>query len=461
MILFIVVLILVFVSETLAPHKFVWNATYFQDDKEPFGCYVFDDVMASSTNDYSITAETFYQLYNNDSTAAPRAFLLMETSPHISETDVEYIFKLLENGNQIMLCAESFLSDLEDTLSFSTKTDYSYFFDIENYILNKKERDSIFVGRDTLQPEFTYQVYSQMYRSHLLTYKKYWKTAVQPATITDISIVQDEDEDDTYYDDCDTCEVEDDIYDDYCDTCAVIDDGDKTAYYNYLRCDSFQILAFDKERNPLALRLFWGKGELFLVSTPLMFTNYGILDGGNASYAFHLLSYLKNKPIVRLQSYGKYSQKSSSPLRFIITHSALRWATYSLIILLLLYMFFTARRRQRVIPPVNIPPNRSFAFMNLISNLSYQRHDNQEILNIKYTNFCAEIKKLTGISVEGTNTDKNDCQRLADKTGLETSYIEKFIHDISTYINYNSEMDDKELKQYCDGMNEILKLLKT
>ncbi len=41
---------------------------------------------------------------------------------------------------------------------------------------------------------------------------------------------------------------------------------------------------------PVAMSRRWGKGEVILVSTPLIFTNYGMLDGKNATYIFRLLS---------------------------------------------------------------------------------------------------------------------------------------------------------------------------
>ena len=54
---------------------------------------------------------------------------------------------------------------------------------------------------------------------------------------------------------------------------------------------------------PVAMSCSWGKGEIILVSTPLLFTNYGVLDGKNAAYIFRLLSQIGEFPIIRTEGY--------------------------------------------------------------------------------------------------------------------------------------------------------------
>ena len=56
-------LVLVFVYQYFAPKEFVWNPTFSRYDKQPFGSYVFDDVMSTSFADYTVENKTFYQQY--------------------------------------------------------------------------------------------------------------------------------------------------------------------------------------------------------------------------------------------------------------------------------------------------------------------------------------------------------------------------------------------------------------
>ena len=121
---------------------------------------------------------------------------------------------------------------------------------------------------------------------------------------------------------------------------------------------------------PVAMSRRWGKGEVILVSTPLIFTNYGMLDGKNATYIFRLLSQMGKLPIVRTEGYMKETaQVQQSPFRYLLAHQPLRWALYLTMITIILFMIFTAKRRQRVIPVIHEPANKSLEFTELIGTL--------------------------------------------------------------------------------------------
>lgn len=477
-------LVLVFLMEYMAPHQFSWKPTYDKYDKEPFGSYVFDDILSSSIENYTVTDKTFYQIMQEDSTVSPRAFLLTEDRLHFNETDIEYLYRLVHLGNQIMICTDNFPYTLEDTLCFETKYG-EYIPSFEYYVKEKRDRDSIFFGTDTLNPEYIFEVYPQIHPVSIAQGKQKWsynnanhrtppsmKASPDDNYETDPdTVLTDDSDEEINFDttDTDPSATFDSIQES--ENHVVIDavileeleiEDTITSKYEFvpINCDSTEVLVWNNKNKPLVLRAFIGKGEIFLVSTPLMFTNYGILDNHNASYAFRLLSYMKGKPLIRIEAYGTHSDKPRTPLRYILSEPPLRWAVYSIIILLILFMVFTARRRQRIIPVVKTPPNRSFEFMQLISNLYYQRHDNGEILKMKHLYFCAEVKSLIGVDLQENIPDESDYRRLAEKTGMENQLLSKLLKNIQ-YAVYRSEVDDLQLKQYVDGMNDILRALKT
>ncbi|MDR1380327.1 MAG: DUF4350 domain-containing protein [Tannerella sp.] len=396
MLLLGVFLLFVFVTEYLSPHEFSWKPTFDRNDREPFGSYVFDDVAASSVESYTVTDKSFFQFAQEDSASPPRAFLLTEDEVRFGPADVESLYKLLHAGNQVMICAKYFPQALEDTLRFETEYG-SYLPDMKQYVYDSaRQRDSIFFGANPCNPTHIYEVYPQLHPVYFAEKK--------------------------------------------------------------MR-DSSETLVWDKNKRPLAKRVFIGKGELFLVSTPLMFTNYGILDGRNASYAFRLLSCMKGKPLVRTEAYGSHAGKAGTPLRYVLSEPPLRWAVYSTLVLLILFMIFTAKRRQRVIPVVETPPNRTLGFMQLISNLYYQKHENGEILKMKNLYFCDSVKRLTGIDLQDGVPDEATFMRLSEKTGISRDVLRTLIKDINIAI-YRSEAPDALLKTYVDGMNGILHSLK-
>jgi hypothetical protein len=418
-------LLLVFLFEYTSPHRFSWRPTFDGNDREPFGSYVFDDVVSSSVDDYTVTDKSFFQLVQEgDST--PRAILITEEYLRLGQTDIEYLYQLIHAGNQVMICAEEFSYALKDTLCFEISYGY-YLPDIKQYIYDDtKQRDSIFYGTDTLHPVHVYEVYPQMH----------------PVFIVEgIHRLP-------YIDATDTIPLEE-----------AVGDIPFETQYRPINCDSAKVLVWNSEYRPLAIRMFIGKGELFIVSMPLMFTNYGILDGRNAACAFHLLSCMKGRPLVRTEAYGSRSGKKHTPLRYVLSEPPLRWAIYSTLTLLILFMGFTARRRQRVIPVVKSPPNRTLGFMQLISNLYYQRHENGEILKMKNLYFCAEVKRLTGIDLQDGVPGETEYQRLSEKTGIDRDDLRTLISNINRKL-YLSDLYDEELKQCIDGMNDILHSLK-
>ncbi|MDR0575602.1 MAG: hypothetical protein LBG96_16545 [Tannerella sp.] len=479
-------LVLVFLAEYMAPHQFSWKPTYDKNDKEPFGCYVFDDVLLSSIENYTVTDKTFYQIMQEDSAASPRAFLLMENHPYFNETDIEYLYRLVHLGHQIMICADNFPYTLEDTLCFETEYG-EYISSFEYHVKKNKSRDSIFFGTDTLNPEYIFEVYPQMHPVSIVKGKQKWSydEANHSAQLdTEVSPNNDEtmnpDTTQTAGASCDETGIdpEDDpappetpdsgrepgnrLITDSVMLEESAKEENMTPGFEFIpiNCDSTEVLVWNGENKPLAVRAFIGKGEIFMVSTPLMFTNYGMLDNNNASYIFRLLSYMKDKPLIRIEAYGIHDDQPRTPLRYILSVPPLRWAIYSIFILLILFTVFTAKRRQRIIPVVNAPPNRTFGFMQLISNLYYQKRDHGEILKMKHLYFCSEVKSLIGVDLQENVPDESDYRRLAEKTGMDKDLLGKLLKNIRLAI-YRSEVDDLQLKQYIDGMNGILRALKT
>jgi len=405
-----VFLVLVFITELNAPHKFSWKPTYDKHDKDPFGCYVFDDVASSSLSFYKVIRKTFYQLYDADSllvneknTDTHYAYLIIEDNISLSATDLNYLFKLLDNGADIILCTDNFPYRLEDTLKITSINSERYY-SLDRYIQDNGARDSIMIYSDNKETTYIYEVYPHLHNMYL-------------------SIEKDD--------------------------------------YGQAKQVPFkpQTIATDKAKRPLAVKMKIGNGHLALVSVPLMFTNFSILDGKNADFTFRLLNRLTDKKIIRLEAYGKHVDEPVTPLRYVLTVTPLKWAIYLTFITVLLFLFFTARRRQRIIPVCTPPSNNTLAFMRLISNLYFQQHDNGEIIKIKYYCFCSYLKKYTFIDITNRTPEDIDYNRISLISGIDTTIIQKLIKNIHMAI-YRSHADDLQLKQYCNGLNDIIYSLK-
>ncbi|ERI81136.1 hypothetical protein HMPREF1981_03356 [Bacteroides pyogenes F0041] len=208
---------------------------------------------------------------------------------------------------------------------------------------------------------------------------------------------------------------------------------------------------------PVAFAQPWGKGEIILVSTPLVFTNYGVLDGENVNYIFRLLSQMGDVPVIRLESYLKETaQEQQSPFRYFLSRQPLRWALYLTVAGIVLFMLFTARRRQRAIPVIEEPANRSLEFTQLIGTLYYQRKSHADLVQKKFVYFAEVLRREIQADVEDVAEDERTFGRIALKTGMDAAEIAAFIRELRPVIYGGRDITVEDMKKYIDKMNEII-----
>lgn len=409
-------LILMFAVEYHLPKKFVWIPTFSHNDSQPFGCAVFDSVLSTSLpKGYALSKKSLYQLEQEDSSQV-RGILVVSNDLMLPRVDVESILKLAERGNKIMLVSTRFGSILQDTLEFYCT--YSYF---NANTLKKRvsslalERDTIYWVGDSVYSSNLYRFYPQFIASHFL------RTDSLPQRKL----------------------VEKDLMK---QTTYEITDSDTAKIHNAYH----PLLAFSRP---------WGKGEVILVSTPLLFTNYGMLDGNNATYLYRLLSQMGDLPIIRTEGYMKESaQAELSPFRYLLSQPPLRWALYLTMLAILLFMLFTARRTQRVIPVMREPENKSLEFTELIGTLYAQKKDSADLVRKKYIYFSEELRRDIQVDLDEVIDEERQVRRIAQKTGMDVDELCRFFRELRPVLdNEKIIISDVEMKRYIDKMNEIVK----
>ncbi len=406
-------LLVVFAAEYHLPKKFVWTPTFSHQDEQPFGCALFDSLLSSSLpHGYSVTKKTFYQM-EDDTTDSKKGFLVIANHLSMVEADVNALLKLAERGNKIMLVSGSYSKYLGDTLQFYCA--YSYFnaAAFKKYASSIFKRDSIYWVADSVYSRHLYRCYPQFCNS---CFRRYDSLPVRKLAEKDMSeLVK-----------------------------VVVEDSDSVrAYNNY---------------HPLlAMARPWGKGEVILVSTPLLFTNYGVMDGDNVNYIFRLLSQMKGLPIVRSEGYMKATaQEQQSPLRYLLAHRPLRWALYLTMVTILLFMLFTAKRRQRVIPVVHEPANRTLEFVKLIGTLYFQKKDHADLVRKKFAYLAEELRREIQVDIEEVADDRRTFERIAHKTGMDSEEIAQLVCEIRSVLYGGRVVDAEQMKMWIDKMNEIM-----
>ena len=431
------------------PKKFVWSPTFSHVDKQPFGCFVFDSVLTQSLpNGYHVTKKTFFQL-DQEHAKEKISVLMVVDQQDLKQLDVKYLCNIARRGGKVMVVASSSFDDgrnadtvVVDELerTFKVRIEDGIYFSLRGILSGLKAHDNdmydtiYWNNRETMYAAQSYRMFYNMVGGTLFvdSVPKVKRLAYTLSTAG---------------------------YDYRLDSLYV---GDFTRFDTIVdkkerieRIDTFAI-----KKIPVAVSVPYGKGEVIFVSSPLLFTNYGMLEGNTSVYIFRLMSYLADLPVYRTEAYVKTDAMlvaEQSPFREFIKRPPLRWALYLALLGVVLFMIFTARRRQRVIPIMSKPANRSLEFIQLIGTLYYQRKDHVDLVRKKFKLFAEELRKTAGVDISDVNTDDREYLLLAEKTGMNSDRLKKVIRQIRLVLHSEGNISVEEMRSLIDAMDTIVR----
>lgn len=409
----VVLFVLLFLLQMRLPKKFEWNATYYHADRQPFGCYVFDSVLTESMpKGYQVTSKTFRQL-DHEHPSEKIGVLMVVDEQNLKKLDVKHLCNIARRGGKVMVVTRESDDQSKDTIYYNA-----------------------------LEHTFRLQFIPAYYFSYYRIYNR--------ATGNE-----------SEYKDTITWSGKPKVYPnhDY-----IVWQGLVGGYLEFdsLRTKSSFAFGADTmtvDTMTVAASVPCGKGEVIFVTSPLLFTNYGMLEGNTSEYIFRLMSMMADVPVYRTEAYIKMDATMDvqySPFRELIKRPPLRWALYLLMLGVILLMVTTARRRQRVIPIITPPLNKSLEFVRLIGTLYYQRCTHAELVRKKFTFFAEELRRRCGIDVRDVNTDDGEVRFLAEKTGLGEAYIQQTLREIRLIIHSEEDIKPSKMREMIEAMSHIL-----
>lgn len=431
------------------PKKFVWSPTFSHVDKQPFGCFVFDSVLTQSLpNGYHVTKKTFFQL-DQEHAKEKISVLMVVDQQDLKQLDVKYLCNIARRGGKVMVVASSSFDDgrnadtvVVDELerTFKVRIEDGMYFSLRGILAGLKAHDNdmydtiYWNNRETMYAAQSYRMFYNMVGGTLFvdSVPKVKRLAYTLSTAGyDYKL--------------------DSLYvGDFTGFDTIVDEKERIE-----RIDTFAI-----KKVPTAVSVPYGKGEVIFVSSPLLFTNYGMLEGNTSVYIFRLMSYLADLPVYRTEAYVKTDAMlvaEQSPFREFIKRPPLRWALYLALLGVVLFMIFTARRRQRVIPIMSKPANRSLEFIQLIGTLYYQRKDHVDLVRKKFKLFAEELRKTAGVDISDVNTDDREYLLLAEKTGMNSDRLKKVIRQIRLVLHSEGNISVEEMRSLIDAMDTIVR----
>ena len=431
------------------PKKFVWSPTFSHVDKQPLGCFVFDSVLTQSLpNGYHVTKKTFFQL-DQEHAKEKISVLMVVDQQDLKRLDVKYLCNIARRGGKVMVVASSSFDDgrnadtvVVDELerTFKVKIEDGIYFSLRGILSGLKAHDNdmydtiYWNNRETMYAAQPYRMFYNMVGGTLFVDSV---PKVKRLAYTLSTAGYDYKHDSLYVGDFTRFDT-------------IVDKKERIE-----RIDTFAI-----KKVPAAVSVPYGKGEVIFVSSPLLFTNYGMLEGNTFVYIFRLMSYLADLPVYRTEAYVKTDAMlvaEQSPFREFIKRPPLRWALYLALLGVVLFMIFTARRRQRVIPIMSKPANRSLEFIQLIGTLYYQRKDHVDLVRKKFKLFAEELRKTAGVDISDVNTDDREYLLLAEKTGMNSDRLKKVIRQIRLALHSEGNISVEEMRSLIDAMDTIVR----
>ena len=213
------------------------------------------------------------------------------------------------------------------------------------------------------------------------------------------------------------------------------------------------ILAINEYKKPVLLKTKWGEGDIILCSVPAVFTNYYMLHNGNNEFVSKTLSYLPVNDFLWNEFYQTGRMEASTPLRFILSNAALKWAYYISLLSLIAFIIFEAKRRQRIIPVIPPVTNTSIEFAQTVGNLYFKNADHKNLAEKKISYFLEHIREHYYLPTNALDLDFY--KKLANKSGQDMDEVKAlFAHiiDIQDKKDIN-EMDllrlNNKIEAFC------------
>lgn len=205
---------------------------------------------------------------------------------------------------------------------------------------------------------------------------------------------------------------------------------------------------------PNFVRVKYGKGLFLIHAQPLTLTNYYLLKKENQAYIEDVFSYLPQRKTLWFLEKPSDKYESQSPLRFILSNPALRYAWYLIAAALFLFVLFNIKRKQRIVPVQDPPKNSSVEFVKNIGNLYLQEGNTKDMAQKKAHYFLEKVR--SDLLIDTRTLDKVFVKRLHLKTGKSIATIEAVIPLLEKSMHAQAPVQQEELVKMNELINDIL-----
>jgi hypothetical protein len=388
LIAFLVVLAVAIYAEVTAPQPVDWSESYSRYHRKPYGTYVLYELLAEGFGDADVRTSD-EPIYNTlDREYAGASYVFINREFRPDDLDRDALLSYVERGNSAFIAA----CELDGTLADSLGVE------IDERWLAGADALEQFLLRDTVAMNFS-NPSIRAARGYPIRVGRggiHWLRTFDSSTTTVLGR----------------------------------DGEDRADFVKIVRAD----------------------GAIYLSTVPTAFTNINALTGRNADYAFAALSYLPRRDVLWDEYYKSGRTANSSPLRFVLQQTALRWIYILALVGVALFFFVYGRRRQRAIPIVEPPKNTTLEFTETVGRLYYEHGDHRGIARKKVQYFYEYLRSHLGLSVD--DFDASLYRRVAERSGVPEELVRTIFGRIELMPRAN-EFDEHDLKGLNGDLEEF------
>jgi hypothetical protein len=372
----IIALLTYFIISSFSEKKYSWYENYDHDNKQPYGTsFIIELLKAHTTGKFVLSdKKPLKELLKDNSFQKNTSYIFIGESLFLDEEDRNALKQFVESGN------DAFFATLEVPNEALNGIYQAECTELITYDNNKTYSVNMNFYHNSLRKENSYRF---VYRVGSEDRDYYWDT----------------------FSDQMFCDV----------TKAVIPLGYQTPdRVNFIKIP-------------------YGKGNVYVHSNPIAFTNYFLTKQDKLEYASAVFSHLKGKNIIWDEfskiPFAKNPNREGGPLDYILQQPSLRYAWWMLLLTIGLYVFFAAKRTQRVIPVLEPKTNTSLEYIKLISALHYQNGSHTDMAKKKMKYFLYFIRSKYGI--HNSHFTEQDIRKLADKSKVNYADVHSIFNQYS------------------------------
>lgn len=398
--------------------SFTWRETYEETSKQPFGSFVIHDILKNY-----FPNDTFQELKGRIAISLPKSKSSTQTANYVfigdgfyaDTADTDELLRFVNEGNKAFITTNI----------------------LPNYFLESIFRD------DCYDEDYTFNNF--MY-DYLLSAN---------VNLTHPNLIESKP---FKYDFAIAGEVQQYAWS-YIDTLR----GDCTE-----GGDNFTPLGYINKEKVNFVRIHYGKGDIYLHSNPIVFTNFHLLDTAKLRYASKVFSHLPDGPIywdtksrvsrdvMRRMNGSNVRLEKDGPLKYILAQQELRWAWFIMLGLIGLYLLFAAKRKQRIIPVLEEKSNTSLDFIQTIGRMYFQRGEHVRLCDMMMKQFQTFVREKYHLTTRDMNEEFIDS--LALKSDISSERIKKIVN--YEFLIERNSITEQSMVEFYHALNHFYKTCK-